>query len=246
MNRMKCITVDDEPLALDILQDYIEKVPFLEFSGRFENPLYALNYLQTNETHLLFLDIQMDELTGIQLIRTLQDKPQIVLTTAYASFALEGYELDVTDYLLKPISFERFLLSANKAYDRYRLITGVRKDARDIEMVISNPHTDYFFVKTEYRLQKINFADILFIEGQGDYLKIFTPKENIMTLQSFKKMEEILPSHNFVRIHRSYIIAFDKIENVARNQVTIAGHTLPIGDTYKDEFYALLQKKGIF
>lgn len=246
MNRMKCITVDDEPLALDILQDYIEKVPFLEFAGRFENPLYALNYLQTNETHLLFLDIQMDELTGIQLIRTLQEKPQIILTTAYASFALEGYELDVTDYLLKPISFERFLMSANKAYERYRLMNGILKDIRDDEMVISNPRNDYFFVKTEYRLQKINFSDILFIEGQGDYLKIFTPKENIMTLQSFKKMDEILPLHNFVRIHRSYIIAFDKIENVARNQVSIAGHTLPIGDTYKDEFYTLLQKKGIF
>jgi len=245
MSRMKCIVVDDEPLALDIIQDYIEKVPFLEFSGRYDNPLYALNFLQTNQIDLLFLDIQMEELTGIQLIRTLKLKPQVILTTAYASFALEGYELDVTDYLLKPVSFERFLLAANKAYERFRLVHEVR-EAHESEMVISNPRNDYFFVKTEYRLQKINFADILFIEGQGDYLKIYTPKENIMTLQNFKKMEEILPSCNFIRIHRSYIIAFDKIENVARNQVTIAGHALPIGDTYKDEFYALLQKKGIF
>jgi DNA-binding LytR/AlgR family response regulator len=245
MSRMKCIAVDDEPLALDILKDYIEKIPFLEFCARFESPLHAINFLKSNHVDLLFLDIQMEELTGIQLIRTLQEKPQVVLTTAFASFALEGYELDVTDYLLKPVSFERFLTAANKAYERYKLVRG-NKEVRENEMVIANPRNDYFFVKTEYRLQKINFSDILFIEGQGDYLKIYTPRENIMTLQSFKKMEDILPPENFIRIHRSYIVALDKIENVIRTHVSIGGHSLPVGDTYKDEFYALLEKKGIF
>ena len=245
MNRLKCIAVDDEPLALDIIQDYIEKVPFLEFKARFESPLHAVTYLQNDQTDLLFLDIQMEELSGIKLLRSLKKKPQVILTTAYASFALEGYELDVTDYLLKPISFERFLLAANKAFERFRMVEG-NKEPNEQEMMISNPRNDYFFVKTEYRLQKINFADILFIEGQGDYLKIYTPKENIMTLQNFKKMEDILPSCNFVRVHRSYIIAFDKIENVLRQQITIAGHKIPVGDSYKEEFFKLLEKKGLF
>jgi len=245
MSVLKCIAVDDEPLALDIIKDYIEKIPFLEFKGCFDNPLYAINYIQGNPVDLIFLDIHMEELTGIQLIRTLKVKPQIIFTTAYASFALEGYELDVTDYLLKPVSFERFLMAANKAYERYKLILGNRS-FHESEMVISNPRNDYFFVKADYKLQKINFSDVLFVEGQGDYLKIYTPKENIMTLQSFKKMEDILPPAFFIRIHRSYIVAMDKIENVVRNQVSIAGYTLPIGNTYKDEFYELLQKKGIF
>ena len=245
MSRMKCIIVDDEPLALDIMQDYTGKVPFLDFKGRYESSLEALDYLQTNSIDLLFLDIQMEELSGIQLIKTLTFKPQVILTTAYASFALQGYELDVTDYLLKPISFERFLVGANKAYCRFQSFNAPR-ESQESEMVIANPMNDYFFVKTEYRLQKINFTDILFIEGQGDYLKIYTPKENIMTLQNFKRMEEILPQGKFMRIHRSYLIPLDKIESVVRNQVTIAGHTIPIGDTYKDEFNEILLKKGLF
>jgi two-component system, LytTR family, response regulator len=245
MSRLKCIAVDDEPLALDLIQDYIDKVPFLEFIARFESPLEAMAYLHDNQVDLLFLDIQMEELSGIKLLNTLKIKPQVILTTAYASFALEGYELDVTDYLLKPISFDRFLRASNKAFEKFRLIRG-NKESQENEMVISNPRNDYFFVKTEYRLQKINFADILFVEGQGDYLKIYTPKENIMTLQNFKRMEEILPAFNFIRVHRSYIIALDKIENVVRQHLTIAGHIIPIGDTYKEEFFALLQKKGLF
>lgn len=245
MSRLKCIAVDDEPLALILVQDYIEKVPFLEFIARFESPLKAMAFLQEKEVDLLFLDIQMEELSGLKLLTALKVKPQVILTTAYASFALEGYDLDVTDYLLKPISFERFLRASTKAFEKFSLIQG-NKELLENEMVISNPRNDYFFVKTEYRLQKINFADILFIEGQGDYLKIYTPKENIMTLQNFRRMEEILPPFNFCRVHRSYVIALDKIENVVRQHLTIAGHTIPIGDTYKDEFFALLQKKGLF
>jgi two-component system, LytTR family, response regulator len=244
MRRLKCIIVDDEPLALDILQDYIEKVPFLEFNGRFENAIEALNYLKVNETDLLLLDIQMEELTGIQLLKILTDKPQVILTTAYASYALEGYELDVTDYLLKPISFERFLLAVTKAWERKQSTLEV-KEIMDTGMMVANPRTDYFFVKTEYRLQKINFSDILFIEGQSDYLKIVLKEENIMTLQNFKRMEEVLPEGYFVRIHRSYIIALDKIEKVEKNRVSINGNELPIGDSYREEFYRVLGSKGI-
>jgi DNA-binding LytR/AlgR family response regulator len=244
MTGLKCIIVDDEPLALDILQDYVEKVPFLEFMGRFENAIEALNYLNSNHTDLLFLDIQMEELTGIQLLKILTDKPQVILTTAYASYALEGYELDVTDYLLKPIPFERFLLAANKAWERKQHLLNV-KDATDQGVVISNPHNDFFFVKTEYRLQKVNFTDILYIEGQGDYLKIVTGAENIMTLQSFKKMEEALPGGRFIRVHRSYIVALDKIENVEKSRVRVGSQLIPIGDSYRDDFYKLIDSKGI-
>ncbi len=246
MNRLKCIIVDDEPLALDILADYISKVPFLEFCGRFENAIDALNYLKGNRIDLLFLDIQMEELTGIQLLRILDQKPQVVLTTAYASYALEGYELDVTDYLLKPIPFDRFLMASNKAWERQQLIEGSRSDqAGAQEMMISNPHNTYFFVKTEHRLQKIDFADIFFIEGQGDYLKIVTRGENIMTLQNFKKMEEVLSSGTFARVHRSYIVAIDKIEKVEKGRLEIKGHQIPVGDTYRDDFYRILGQKGV-
>ncbi|MBW6460182.1 MAG: LytTR family DNA-binding domain-containing protein [Bacteroidales bacterium] len=244
MTRLKCIAVDDEPLALDIIQDYIIRVPFLEFQGRFESAVDALNYMKAYPVELILLDIQMEELTGIQLLKILNTKPQVILTTAYASYALQGYELDVTDYLLKPISFERFLQAANKAYERFILLSEERK-LQEKELVIQNPKIDYFFVKTEYRLQKVNFNDILYIEGQGDYLKIVTRDENIMTLQSFMRMEESLPASHFVRIHRSYIVALDKIDNIVKNQVFIADQALPVSNTYKDSFFSILQEKGI-
>jgi DNA-binding LytR/AlgR family response regulator len=241
--RLSCITIDDEPLALDIIQDYILRVPFLEFRGRFDNALDAINFLKENPVDLIYLDIQMDSLSGVQMLKFLQDRPQVIFTTAYSSYAVQGYELDVTDYLLKPISFERFLLSANKAYERKK--NSLPPESSKSEMLISNPRIDYFFIKTEYRLQKVNFRDILFIEGQGDYLKIILPSENIMTLQTFKKIEEILPEDHFVRIHRSYIIALDKIDSIERNRVIIGGQILPVSDTYKDAFFAVVEKRGI-
>jgi len=241
---LRCIAVDDEPLALDIIQDYVNKVPFLEFKSRFDNAIDAINYLKENEIDLIFLDIQMEDLTGIQMLKLMPVRPQVIFTTAYSDYALQGYELDVTDYLLKPISFERFLLSANKALERKKPSNETVKSPDD-EMLIHNPRNEYFFIKTEYRLQKVNYSDILFIEGQGDYLKIVTPKENIMTLQTFKRIEEILPVTNFVRIHRSYIIAIDKINHIERNRVNISGHLLPVSDSYRDTFFDVLEKKGI-
>lgn len=244
MRNLRCIAIDDEPLALDIMQDYIRRVPFLDYLGRFENAVDALNFMKSNPTDLIFLDIQMEELTGIQFLKILEEKPQVILTTAYASYALEGYELDVTDYLLKPISFERFLMSSSKAYERFKLT--VNEQARQEEAAnIKDPVIDYVFVKTEYRLQKINFNDILYIEGQGDYLKIVTKKENIMTLQSFSKMEEILPAGHFPRIHRSFIISLNQITNIERNQLFIAGRAIPISATYREEFFNLLRTKGV-
>jgi two-component system, LytTR family, response regulator len=244
MKKLKCIAVDDEPLALDIIQDYIGRIPFLEFKERFESAVDALNYIKAYPVDLLLLDIQMEDLTGIQFLKILDTKPLVILTTAYASYALQGYELDVTDYLLKPISFDRFLQAAHKAHERYMLMSE-EKQQQEKPLEIRNPRIDYFFVKTEYRLQKVNFNDILYVEGQGDYLKIVTKDENIMTLQSFGMMEESLPAGHFVRIHRSYIIALDKIDNITKNQVFIAGQAFPVSDTYKENFFSVLERKGI-
>jgi DNA-binding LytR/AlgR family response regulator len=241
---MRCIAVDDEPLALDVIQDYIERVPFLEFKARFLTALEAINFLKENDVDLVCLDIQMDDLTGIQMLKLLPVRPQVIFTTAYSSYALQGYELDVTDYLLKPIAFDRFLMAANKAYERWKLKAAHSSNSQD-EMLIHNPRNAYFFIKTEYRLQKVNYSDILYIEGQGDYLKIITQKENIMTLQTFKRIEQILPDDNFVRIHRSYIIALDKIDSIERNRVKTGGELLPISDSYKDAFFEVLGRKGI-
>jgi DNA-binding LytR/AlgR family response regulator len=242
--RLKCIAIDDEPLALDIIRDYIQRVPFLEFVKQFENALDAINFLKGDDIDLIFLDIQMEDLTGIQMLKLMPVRPQVIFTTAYSSYALQGYELDVTDYLLKPISFERFLQASNKAFDRKQMQTAQQGSEPD-EMLIHNPHNQFFFIKTEYRLQKVNYSDILYIEGQGDYLKIITLKENIMTLQTFKRIEEILPEEQFVRIHRSYIISINMIDHIERNRVKIGGELLPVSDSYKDAFFELLGKKGI-
>lgn len=242
--KLRCIAVDDEPLALDIIQDYIERVPFLQFDARFTSPIEAVDHLRHHDEDLIFLDIQMEDLTGIQMLKVLPKRPLVIFTTAYESYAIKGYELDVTDYLLKPISFERFLMAANKAFERHAAKVNLPESSSG-DMLIHNPRIDYFFVKTEHRLQKINFKDILFIEGQGDYLKIVTPAERIMTLQNFKQMEEVLPDDRFIRIHRSYIIALDKIDSIEKNRVKIGGQLLPISDTFRDGFFFILKSKGI-
>jgi two-component system LytT family response regulator len=237
---IKCIIVDDEPLALDILEDYIKKIPFLDLKAKFHNAMDCINFLKNNTVDLLFLDIQMEALTGIQLVKVLKEKPDIIFTTAYDQYALEGYDLDVTDYLLKPISFERFVKAVDKVYDKL--------SAKQPKTVISpepgsfSPKNDFFFVKTEFRLQKVDFADIIYIEGMGDYLRIVTKKERIMTLQNFKNMEEILPSDTFVRVHRSYIVSIDKILSIERNRIKIGDQLIPIGENYKKNFLTLLGK----
>ncbi|MCX6271401.1 MAG: LytTR family DNA-binding domain-containing protein [Bacteroidetes bacterium] len=237
--KIRCIAVDDEPLALDILEDYIHKVPFLELLKTFLNALECIDFLKNNKVDLLFLDIQMEELTGIQLIRVLKEKPEIIFTTAYDAYALQGYELDVTDYLLKPISFERFVKSVDKVYDK---MSGRSHPSAPLQEVsIYNPKNDFFFVKTEFRLQKVDFRDIQYIEGMGDYLRIVTLKERIMTLQNFKNMEDILPADQFVRVHRSYIVSIDKILSIERNRIKIADTLIPIGENYKKNFFGLLE-----
>ena len=239
---LKCIAIDDEPLALEIISAYIEKVPFLKLLKTFENAIDSIDFIRKNKVDLMFLDIEMESLTGIQLIHALKDRPEVIFTTAYDSYAVEGFELDAADYLLKPISFERFVKSVDKVYNKF-ISPKPKTD--------SPPHSgksvsgNFIFVKTENRLQKVAFSEILFIEGQGDYLKIVTTNAKIMTLQNFKKIEATLPPDNFIRVHKSYLVALNKIESITRNRIKIGNALIPVSDSYKNAFHEAISKKGL-
>ena len=227
--KIKCIAIDDEPLALEKLVDYIGQVPFFELLGSFENGLDALVFLQDTDVDLIFLDIQMPQILGTQLVQVLTKKPQIIFSTAYSEYAVDGFELDVTDYLLKPLNFRRFLQASQKALQRAKN-QGVKKEATVEEVV-----KDYAFVKTENRLVKVMLDDILYIEGLKDYLSIYTSSERILTLQSFAELQSQLSS-DFVRIHKSYLIPISKIDEIEKNRVRIGDRYLPIGETYRKAF----------
>src|SRR5476651_117638 len=203
---IRCLVVDDEPLALHILEDYISKVPFLELIKATTNPIEALTMVQEGNIDLVFLDVQMPELTGIQFLKIANGKTKVILTTAYSQYALEGYELDVVDYLLKPIAFDRFFKSAQKAQQIIHPSAApapiVKEEAPQQDLL-----TDFIFVKTEHKIQKVYLNDILFIEGLKDYISIFTDAERIITLQNMKKMEDALPEKYFIRVHKSYIVS---------------------------------------
>ena len=241
--KIKCVAIDDEPLALEIIKDYSAKVPFLDLVITFDNAIESIDYLKNNKIDLLLLDIQMEELTGIQLMHVLNPKPNVIFTTAYDSFAIQGFELDAVDYLLKPISFERFLKAVNKVYEKLNVEHLIENKPK--EVTIYTPGDEFFFVKTEFRLEKVSFADILYIEGMGDYLRIVTPNKRLMTLQNFKKMEEMLPANKFYRVHKSYIVALDKIENIEKNRIKISDKLIPISDTYKKPFFDFLDKRKL-
>ncbi len=242
--KIHCIAIDDEPLALDKMEDYISRVPFLQLEARFDNALSAIEFLKQHEIDLIFLDIQMEGLSGIQMLETLKVHPKVILTTAYDQFALKGYELDVSDYLLKPISFERFLKAVDKVYE---IIQVRQHPVYPSEAVPQSQQSrdDFMFVKTEYRLEKVNFKEILFIEGMKDYLRIHLPDKRIMTLMSFTRMEQILPPELFVRVHKSFIVSLDKIISIERNHIRILEHRIPIGESYRKMFWSILQKKGL-
>ena len=249
MIKLKCIAVDDEPLALDIIEDYVSKVPFLELVKRTENAIEALQLVQAGGIDLVFLDIQMPELTGIQFLKIAGGKASFILTTAYSQYALESYDLNVSDYLLKPIAFDRFY----KAVEKVHNLVKVKDFAAPVQPVVketpkptvAHPVQDFIFVKTEHKIQKIELDDILYIEGLKDYISIFTKTERVITLQNMKKMEETLPSSQFIRVHKSYIISLDKIESIERSRITICGKVIPVGDTYRDEFFRRIEGNNI-
>jgi two-component system, LytTR family, response regulator len=244
---IRCLVVDDEPLALNILEDYISKMPFLELVKATTNPIEALTMVQQGDADLVFLDVQMPELTGIQFLKIANGKAKVILTTAYPQYALEGYELDVVDYLLKPIAFDRFYKAVQKAQGILQPAAKgtVAEQVPQVQQQQQDFNNDFIFVKTEHKIQKVYLHDILFIEGLKDYISIFTTTERIITLQNMKKMEDALPERYFVRVHRSYIVSLDKIDSIERSRIFIGDKIIPVGDTYRDEFFKIIDGKNV-
>jgi len=218
--KINCIVVDDTPLAVEKLEEFIKQIPLLNLLKSFNSGIDAISFLKSNPVDLVFLDIQMEQFSGLQFMESLQNRPKIIIVSAYSQYAVNGFDYSVTDYLLKPYSFERFLKSIDKVQNDLGL----------------NTPKDYIFVKTEYRMERINFSDILYIEGQGAYLRIVTLKSKIMTLLNFQNMESLLPSDNFIRVHKSFIVAMNKIESIERNIIKIGEQCIPIGLSYREKF----------
>jgi len=243
---LNCIAVDDEPLALDQVSKFIEQTPYLNLTAKYSNAVHALKAIHLQKIDLIFLDIQMPDLNGIELARVLDkmaDKPRIVFTTAYNQFALEGYKVDALDYLLKPFNYEEFLRAARKALHYAELLN---KPARAIPDANKTENTaeKYLFLKVEYQLLRIALDDILFIEGLKDYVKIElkNTEKAILSLTSLKALEEKLPAKRFMRIHRSFIVSLDKITAMTKNSVYIGKTLITVGDQYKDTFAQFLGK----
>ncbi len=231
---MKCLAIDDEPVALDILKDYIAKVPFLECEGVFRDPLKALDYLRKNRIDLVFLDINMPDLTGIQLLKTLKKPPLVIFTTAYSEYALESYDYDAVDYLLKPIEFERFIKAANKACEMFEI--------KDKNMPIVSGGRDHIFIKSGTHFHNVRTKDIYYIKGTGNYVTFVTDQREILSLLTMTKALEALPQDLFVRIHKSYIINSLHVDLIENEEVRIRGERIPIGDSYREALFASIKK----
>lgn len=241
---MRCIIIDDEPLALDLLEDDISKIPFLILTHKFQSPFDALDILKSGEVDLLFLDIQMPDITGLEFLKSLEKKPLVVFTTAYDQYALEGYNLDVIDYLLKPIPFERLLKAAGKAQDIFKA-QNLNQSNQAEGLIKQSAFPDYIFVKSGYDIIKVNIADIQFIEGLKDYVKIYLPGQPILTLLNLKTIVEKLPPQKFIRVHRSYIVALDKISAIRKNKIIIENKEIPIGEHYKEDFFSMINERNL-
>jgi len=228
MNSYTCLIIEDEPLALEKTKGFVNKVPFLQLSATFDNALTGLTYLNNHKVDLLFLDINMDELSGIELLESSKINSQVIITTAYQEYALKGYELQITDYLLKPFTFNRFLQAVNKAQENI-----VRR--------ASESQPNFIFVKTENRLEKIMLDEIVYIEGMRDYRRIHTVSKKVMTLQNFSEFEKVIPSSLVCRVHKSFMVALNKIESVERSRIKIGGQLIPISETYKEVFFQLIK-----
>lgn len=226
--KLTCIIIEDEPPAADKLKAFIGRIPYLSFDRSFENALDALDYIRENPPDIVFLDIQMEQLTGIQMLECMQLKPYIIITSAYSEYALKGYELQVFDYLLKPYSFERFLQAVNKVCDDAESKRNTQEQKKQL------------FVKTEYRIENISIDDIILIEGMQAYLRIVLPGRKIMTKSSFKALLAQLPESKFIQVHKSYAINLSRIDSIERNRIRIGDYLIPIGETFREEFLRLI------
>jgi two-component system, LytTR family, response regulator len=239
---INCLIIDDEQAAIDVIKTYIKTVPSLHLVAESLGPVEALEIVYTQKIDLIFIDIQMPELSGLDFIKLTKGRSKFILTTAYKQYALEGYEYNVVDYLLKPISFERFLQAVQKVQDGLTLTSPEPEN-----IVVNNSKSeDYIFIKTDNRMQKVNFSEILYVEGLGNYVTVHTTKGKYVTLLNVKDLEENLPSEMFMRVHRSYVISLGKIEFVEGNQIFLDKDTsIPLGETYKNLLWAALDSKII-
>jgi len=229
MSNIKCIIIEDEPLAVKVISDYISQVPFLELQGTFKDAILATDYLRSNTTDLIFLDIHLPKLKGMAFLKTLAHPPAVIITTAYHQYAVEGFDLNVTDYLLKPFEFERFLIAVNKVKTA-EAPAGITKEEKAGESAVK----DFIFLNAERKKVKILFSGILYIESQREYIRIVTTKKEYISKMSTHEIEELLPAHLFKRIHRSYIISISKIESYTADMVEVNGVSIPIGRGYRD------------
>ncbi len=227
--RIKCIIIDDEPLARKGLKEYIADVDFLELIGEFDSPLKATEFLMNGEVQLLFLDVQMPKITGLDFFKTLHRAPPVIFTTAFPQYALEGFELDALDYLVKPISFERFLKAVMRAKEYYEIR---EQNAKALD---ENKLVKYFFIKADNKLVKIFFEDILFIEALQNYVMIHTKDKKYITYLTFKSVEDYLPTDQFIKTHKSYIVSAEKITSIEGNEIFIGEHRISISRNLKDE-----------
>jgi len=234
---IRCLAIDDEILALDLLEDNIKKIPFLELVQTCRSALEAMEVLRNQAIDLIFLDIQMPDISGIQLLRSLHHRPMVIFTTAYSKYATEGFDLDVIDYLLKPYSFERFLKAVNKVHEYMDLRERATSQTSAREIMTS---PNFLFVKADYKLYKINLKDILYVEGLKDYVKVYVSEKPIVTQISMKALEEKLPSQDFIRVHRSFIVAFDKIDFIQKHMLTIGKKEIPISEHYRDQLFKII------
>jgi len=230
------IAIDDEPLALQLIVDYIQKTPDLILVGQFENPLEAAQYLSKNHIDIVFTDIQMPGLNGIEFTRSMVNGPVVIFTTAFDKYAIEGFKLDIADYLLKPFTYEEFLTSVHKAE---RMIRSIKKPADEVF-----PNNEFLLLKSDYKIKRINFRNILYIEGLKEYVKVFTNDSDkpVLSLSSLKILEIKLPADKFMRVHRSFIVNLEKIETIDRSRIVFGKVYIPVGNQYKEKFEDYLRK----
>lgn len=230
---INCVLIDDEPLALQLLEDFVKKTPYLRLAGKFEESFDALPLIESRQVDLLFLDIKMPDISGIDFFKSLSNKPEVIFTTAYSEFAIDGFELKAMDYLLKPVSFEKFITAANRV-----------KEYLDYKASRSARAEDYFFINVSHKLHKIFYSDIMYLEGYKDYTKVHLGSSSspLLILHNLKYFEDMLNQQEFIRIHRSYIVPLQKVNTVSRKSVTIKASTLPVSDNYRENFFSVIEK----
>lgn len=233
---IKCMAIDDEPLALQQIAGYIQKIPFLKLEAKCTNAFEALKILGSKSIDLMFVDINMPDLNGMEFVKSLEEKPLLIFTTAYSEYALDGFKVDALDYLLKPFTFSEFSLSVQKARKQFELIKNVPGEI--------DSNNDYLFIKSEYKLVRINFSDMLYIEGMKEYVRIhLTAQKPVMSLLSMKSLEQKLPENRFMRVHRSYIVNLDKITTVERFRIVFDNVRIPVSENYKEKFQLFLNER---